>query len=107
MKTAKDIVLQACRDAGLSVITVSDGTTYVGTHFDPRINTLIGLMMHAVDKCQRDALEAAAKVAQTYRKLWGSTVEGSQDPGPTIADAIRALTPKESGRLDGAGEGDE
>lgn len=41
----------------------------------------------------RDGVEEAAKVARTYRKLWGSTVEGSQDPGPTIADAIDALAP--------------
>lgn len=37
-----------------------------------------------------DEREACAKIAETYRRLWGSTVEGSQDPGPTIAAAIRA-----------------
>lgn len=45
----------------------------------------------AADTARREALEEAAKIAETYRKLWGSTVEGSQDPGPTIAAAIRAL----------------
>lgn len=57
---------------------------------------ICGVPLVAIERAIADAVsderEACAKVADTYRKLWGSTVEGSQDPGPTIADAIRART---------------